>query len=179
MKRMLVSIVAGVCLLLLLGAVAGARYVYKAWLDRDRILDVRDRIREVEAKGIEAVARIQGTARSNGRPRSASWTLNLAWLDAKGAVLNYDAVAISDRFARTIIVNDSVVRDTVRIKYLGAATGSAQTTLIVLDDFARTLLEEDPDLRIWIGIAMAGVAALGAGFMYLLCRRLLSPAVQV
>lgn len=147
---------------LLLGAVGlGILFVYWGWSDTTRI-------REVEANGAEAIARIEGATRSKRRRSGAeSYTLKLSWRDAKGAVQTHDGVTISNTFARLIIVNDNIVRDTVRIRYLPDAPIDSMP--IVLDD--RNRQQGDDDFMIWLGAGIAGVGAVGSGLMFMLGRR--------
>lgn len=153
---------------LLLAAIGvGALFVYWGWSDTTRI-------RDIEANGVEAVAAIEGATRSKRRRSgSESFALKLVWRDAKGAVRTHDGVTISNTFARQIIVNDKIVRDSVRIKYVPGADADSMPMPIVLDDANRQQSEDD--FMIWMGAGIAGAGALGSGLMFLFGRRRRSP----
>lgn len=146
---------------LLLGAVGlGAVLVYFGWSDAARI-------REVEANGIETVANIEGATRRKGRRSGESYSLKLIWRDNKGAVQTHDKVNISSTFARQIIADDRIVRQSVRIKYLPEAT--IDSVPLVLEDAGR---QEDQDTFLMqLGFGLAGVGAVGSGLFFLVGRR--------
>jgi hypothetical protein len=93
----------------------GLLMVYWGWSDAERI-------RDVEANGIQATAQIQGATRTKSRRGGETYSLKLAWRDAKGGVQTADRVKISPAFAQQIIIGDRIMRQTVRIKYLAEAT---------------------------------------------------------
>ncbi len=146
---------------LLLGAVGlGAVLVYFGWSDAARI-------REVEANGIETVANIEGATRTKRRRGGETYALKLAWRDNKGGVQTHDRVKISSAFARQIINDDRIVRQSVRIKYLPEAT--IDSVPMVLEDAARQ--EEQDDFLMKFGAGLAGIGAVGSGLFFLIGRR--------
>lgn len=148
--------------LLLLAVVIGPVGVYIGWSEMTRI-------RDIEASGVEATARVEGATSSEPcRSSTEDYMLKLSWRDARGTVQTHDSVTISDTFAGKIIVNNgiSIVRDTVRIKYLPEAT---ETEPIMLDDAARQ--QGDDYFTIWLGAGIFTVGAVGSGLMFLLGRR--------
>jgi hypothetical protein len=151
--------------LLLFAVAIGAVLIYFGWTQGTHI-------RDVEANGVEGIATIEGATRTKSRRGGEHYTLRLAWRDARGRVRTDGGVRISNAFASQIIVNDKIVRDSVRIKYL--PVGSEDSTPVILEDEARQL--EDNDLMTWLGAGIGGVGAVGSALIVLLGRRRRSEA---
>jgi hypothetical protein len=160
MARLFAWVVDRLRWLALAAAVFGAVLVYFGWSDAARI-------RDVEANGIETVAGIEGATRTKGRRSGETYSLKLVWRDSKGAVQTHDKVTISSTFARQIIVNDRIVRQAVRIKYLPDAT--IDSVPIVLEDAARQ--EEQDQFMVTLGLGLAGFGVVGSGLFFLIGRR--------
>lgn len=147
--------------LLLIAAVGGPALAYFSWSDAERI-------RDVEANGVETVAVIEGATRSQRRRGGTSYSLDLAWKDSKGAVRKAEKVGVSRSFADQIVRNDKLTRDAVRIKYLRD------------DDTVTPVLLEDAEHQEGLDAFMlqAGIAAgvIGIAGSALLLRRRRQPA---
>jgi hypothetical protein len=145
----------------LAGAVAvGLLMVYWGWSDASRI-------RDVEANGIEGVAVIEGATRAKRRRGGETYSLKLAWRDAKGEVQRSEKVTVSSTFARQIISADRIVRDSVRIKYPREMTLDSMP--IVLEDAARQ--EETDDFLMKLGAGISALGAIGSGLFFFIGRR--------
>jgi hypothetical protein len=160
-------------ILLLVAIGFGALFVYYGWMDSERI-------RHIKANGVEATATIMGSTRSKHR-NSESYTLKLGWVDGNravhtqdgvrigtiGAMRTHNRVPISKEFAGQIMVNDKVVRSSVRIKYLPGADADSRLMLIVLDD---PWQQRGPGASFWLGAVSTGVGVVGFALMFLFRR---------
>ena len=153
-------------LFLLGAALVGPVLVYFGWSDVQRI-------RDVETNGIEATARIEGATRTKGGRGSETYALQLAWQDQKGAVRKDESVTISHTFARQIVSDDKIMRQSLRIKYL---PDTIDAKPIVLEDSGRQ--EEQHELMMNIGLGLTGAGAVGSGLLFLVGRRRRNDAVS-
>ena len=145
--------------LLLLAAVGGPALAGWMWWDEMRI-------RDVEARGIEATATIEGATRVRRRRSGTSYDVDLGWQDARGQPRSAKRVAVSGAFAAQIIRDERIVRDKVRIKYL---VDDAEATPILVEDSSRQA-ETDREL-IWIGAGAGAVGIAGSLILLLGARR--------
>src|SRR5262249_27659691 len=145
--------------LFLAATLGGVVLAYLGWSDASHI-------RDVNANGVEATAHIEGATRTTRRRGGESYSLKLSWRDAKGNPRSVESVSVSSPFARRIVSGNSVVADTVRIKYLPADADSAP---IVLDDASNK--EEADQFMLTLGVGLFGGGAIGSLLMFLLPRR--------
>jgi hypothetical protein len=164
MDRIFAWIVDRLRWLFLAAAVGGVALAYIGWSDSSHI-------REVAANGVEATARIEGATRTTRRRGGESYSLKLSWRDAKGNARSAEGVSVSNTFARRITSGNSIIADTVRIKYLANDADSAP---ILLDDAASQ--EETDQFMLTLGIGLFGGGAIGSLVMLLLPRRRRSEA---
>jgi hypothetical protein len=73
---------------------------------------------ELLKDGVETVAEIEGGKRKTRRRSGSSFSLNLTWKDTTGKPRTATDVSISREIADTIIVNDLLTIDTIKIRYL-------------------------------------------------------------
>jgi hypothetical protein len=145
----------------LLAAVGvGGLMVYWGWSDAARI-------HEVETSGIETTAVIDGATRTKRRRGGETYSLKLSWRDGKGQTQTAENVTISSAFARQIIRDDRIARQTLRIKYLPDATIDSKP--IVLEDAARQ--EDQDDFMMKFGGGIAATGAVGSALFFLIGRR--------
>jgi hypothetical protein len=145
--------------LLLIAALGGPVMAYFGWADTQRL-------HNIEANGVEAVAAIEGATRTQRRRGGTSYALNLAWKDAKGAVRQAEKVPVSREFANQIIGDDKIVRASVRIKYL---RDDETVTPMVIGDANR---HQDLDaFMVRAGVGAGAVGIMGSALMLLMGRR--------
>lgn len=144
--------------LFLIAALGGPALAGFMWWDEQRI-------KEVETKGLEATATIDGATRTKRRRSGESYDVNLSWKDQKGQPRTAAAVGVSRAFASQIIRDDRIVRDTVKIKYMA---DDLDAKPILLEDVGRQA-ETDRELM-WVG-AGAGVVGLAGSLLFLLVGR--------
>lgn len=136
--------------LFLLAAIGGPAVAGYMWWDAERIKDV-------ETRGVEATAAIEGATRTKRRRGGTSYDIDLAWKDQKGAAREAKKVYVSTTFANQIIRNERIIRDKVKIKYLA---DDADAKPILIEDAGRQA-EADTDLM-WIGAGTGAVGILGS-----------------
>lgn len=145
--------------LLLIAAVGGPALAYFSWSDAERI-------RDVETNGVEAVAVIEGATRTQRRRGGTSYSLDLAWKDAKGGVRKAEKVSVSRTFADQLVKNEKLTRNALRIKYL---RDDATVTPVVVEDASR---QEDQDaFMVQAGIGAGAVGIAGSAVLLLMRRR--------
>jgi hypothetical protein len=159
MDRIFAWIVDRLRWLLVAATLGGIALAYIGWSDSSHI-------REVAANGVEATARIEGATRTKRRRGGESYSLKVSWRDAAGSARSAEGVSISHAFAGRIISGNSIVADTVRIKYLA---GNQDSLPIVLDDAASQ--EDQDEFMLTLGIGLFGGGAVGSLVMLLLSRR--------
>ncbi len=145
--------------LLLIAAVGGPGMAYLGWSDQNRI-------KEVEEKGVEAVASIEGATRRKGRRSGTSYSVNLAWKDQKGQVQKAEKISVSQAFAAQIIRDDKIVRDTLKIKYL---PDELDASPVIVEDAQRQ--EENDAFMMQAGLGAGALGIVGSGIMLLMRRR--------
>lgn len=143
----------------LIAALGGPALAAYMWWDGERIKDV-------EARGVEAVATIEGATRKKGRRSSTHYEVNLAWQDGSGQKRSAEGLSISNAFASRIITGDHLIRKSVRIKYLSDDTA---TDPILIDD-AQHQAKTDQEL-VWAGAGAGVVGWIGALIFFLTGRR--------
>lgn len=143
---------------LLAAAAGGAFLAYIGWSEGEHIRDVR-------ARGIEAVALIEGGKEST-RKGNKSYTVDLAWKDASGVDRKASEVSISDGFAGKIIEGDTLTAGETRIMYLADSVSAAP---IVLDDAGTQ--EEENTAMFYAGLVIGGIGIVGSALFFLLGRR--------
>lgn len=144
------------CLIAAIGGPALAGYM---WWDAEHIKDV-------EARGIEATATIDGATRTKRRRGGTSYDVNLAWKDQRGEARTATAVSISTAFATQIIRDEKIVRDNVKIKYLA---DDLEAKPILIEDADRQA-STDQEL-IWVGAGAGAVGFIGSLLFLLGGRR--------
>ncbi len=142
-----------------LAAIGGPVMAFIGWQDVQRI-------EQLEKEGIEAVAAIDGATRKKSRRGGTTYSVNLAWKDAKGEMRKAEGLSISQAFAGQIIRGDNIVRNTVKLKYLAA---DADTKPIIVEDKNRQ--EENDTFMMQGGLAAGGVGILGSALFLLIARR--------
>ncbi len=152
--------------LLLIAAVGGPAMAYFSWSDSQRIHDI-------ESNGVEATAAIEGATRTKRRRGGTTYSLQLAWKDGKGAVRKADGVTISRTFADTIIRDDKITRNAVRIKYLA---GDETVTPVVMEDATRQ--EEQDVFMMQAGLGAGAIGIVGSALVLLLRRRRQEPSSE-
>lgn len=145
--------------LFLIAAIGGPALAGYMWWDAEHI-------RDVEARGLEVTATIDGATRTKRRRGGTSYDVNLAWKDQKGTARTATAVSVSTAFASQIIHDDKIVRDKVRIKYL---TDDLDAKPILLEDADRQA-STDREL-IWVGAGAGAVGIIGSLLFLLVGRR--------
>lgn len=145
--------------LFLLAAIGGPALAGFMWWDAQRITDV-------ETRGLEATAIIDGATRTKRRRGGTSYDVTLAWKDTKGGTRNAKDVAVSTTFANQIIRDGKIIRDKVKIKYLA---DDADAKPILIEDAGRQA-ETDNEL-IWVGAGAGAVGVLGSLIFFLTGRR--------
>ena len=120
-----------------------------------------NRIKNVLDNGVEATADIEGGTRTKRRRSGTSFSVNLAWKDRDGKPRTAEKVSISSTFANTIIRDDLLTRDTLKIKYL---VDEVTETPIVLEDVSMI----DP---LQFLVTLLPVSILGGIAFFLLWRR--------
>ena len=120
-----------------------------------------NRIKNVLDNGVEATADIEGGTRTKRRRSGTSFSVNLAWEDRDGKPRTAEKVSISSTFANTIIRDDLLTRDTLKIKYL---VDEVTETPIVLEDVSMI----DP---LQFLVTLLPVSILGGIAFFLLWRR--------
>ena len=144
--------------LFLLAAVGGPALAGYMYWDETRM-------RDVETRGADATARIEGATRVKRRRSATSYDVDLVWKDRGGAERRARRVAVSQVFAGEIIRDDRIVRDSVRIRYLA---DDPEAKPILVEDAGRQA-EGDREL-IWVG-AGAGVIGIVGSLVLLLAGR--------
>lgn len=145
--------------LFLLAALGGPALAGYMWWDAQHIKDV-------ETRGLEATAVIDGATRTKRRRGGTSYDVSLAWKDQQGAAREAKSVAVSTTFANQIIRNDKIIRDKVRIKYLA---DDADAKPILIEDAGRQA-ETDNDLM-WVGAGAGAIGILGSLIFLVTGRR--------
>jgi hypothetical protein len=142
-----------------IAAIGGPIMAFLGWQDVQRI-------EQIEKEGVETVAAIDGATRKKSRRGGTTYSVNLAWKDAKGEMRKAEGLSISQAFAGQIIRGDKIVRDAVKVKYL---PGDADTKPIIVEDKNRQ--EESDTFMMQAGMAAGGVGIVGAALMLLFGRR--------
>jgi hypothetical protein len=145
--------------LMLVAAVGGPVMAYLGWSEAARIKDV-------EQQGVEATAVIDGATRRKGRRSGTSYSVDLAWKDAKGVAQKVEKISISQSFAGQIIRDDKIVRNTVKIKYLPDALDSKP---VIIEDAQRQ--EESDTFMMQAGLGVGALGIVGSLLMLLFRRR--------
>ena len=145
--------------LFLLAALGGPALAGFMWWDAEHIKDV-------ETRGVEATAAINGATRVKRRRGGTSYEIDLGWKDQKGEARAATAVSISNAFADHIIRDEKIIRDTVRIKYLA---DDLDAKPILLEDAARQA-DTDREL-IWVGAGAGVIGICGSLIFFLSARR--------
>lgn len=145
--------------LFLIAAIGGPLLAGYMWWDGQRIKDV-------ETRGLEATAEVTGATRTKRRRGGTSYDVALAWKDQKGAARTAENVSISHAFANAIIKDEKIVRNAVKIKYLG---DDATAEPIIVEDASRQA-EGDQDL-VYVGAGAGAVGILGSLLFFLFGRR--------
>jgi hypothetical protein len=109
-------------------------------------------IRRVMAEGVRAEAFIDGGEVRSGRRRGTSYTLHGIW--AVDGAERSASFPISTALAEQIIVDDTLMIDTLAIQYL---PNDAEAPIVVVDDAANQL--ENQQFLMWLGIG-AGILGL-------------------
>ncbi len=136
--------------LFLLAALGGPALAGYTWWDAQHIKDV-------ETRGSEATATIEGATRVNRRRGGTGYDINLAWNDQGGQPRTAERVSVSHTFAGQIIRADKIVRNTVKIKYLADDT---EAKPILIEDAGRQV-QTDNEL-VWVGGGVGGAGLLGS-----------------
>ncbi|HYD73100.1 MAG TPA: hypothetical protein VEF55_08180 [Candidatus Binatia bacterium] len=131
---------------LVLAIFAGPAIAYSSYQDQQRI-------QRVMANGAEITAFVAGGAEERGRRGRRSYSLDLVWPDANGAPQSH-TVDVSDAYAQSIIVGDTITIETTQIKYLASETDGP---VVVVADASEQL--ETAQFGIWLGIG-GGIGGL-------------------
>jgi hypothetical protein len=142
----------------LLVAVGAALFVANAH-------SIASQVRDVQARGVDAMAKVDGGSVSSSR-RGSGTRLNLSWTDRSGQTRRESGIDISGSLANRIIANSTLKVDELAIKYLAS---EPNTKPIVIDDMNERL-EANETNRTVFGIA-AILGALVYGGMLLAGRR--------
>jgi hypothetical protein len=145
--------------LLLLAAFGGPVLAYLGWSDAQRI-------RDVEQRGVETTAVIEGATRTKRRRGGTTYSIKLAWKDGKGQVQKAEKITVSSTFANMIIRDDKIIRDTLKIKYL---PDTLESSPVIVEDAQRQ--EESDTTMIQAGIGAGVVGIVGTGLVFLFGRR--------
>ena len=136
--------------LFLLAAIGGPALAGWMWWDEMRI-------RDVEQRGLEATATIEGATKVKRRRSGTSYDVDLAWKAGNGEARSAKRVPLSAAFAASIIRDDRIIRNSVRIKYLA---DDAEAQPIMLEDAGRQA-ETDRELM-WVGAGAGAIGILGS-----------------
>ena len=144
---------------LLMAAVGGPFLAYTSYTEATEI-------DEVLAKGVDAIAVIDGGTVRKGRRSGTSYSINLSWPDKTGKKQVAEKVTITAALASQIIVGDNLVRDTVKIKYL---PDTPDVKPVIIED-AKQRLQNSAEMMP-VGLVGGAVGALGAAAFFFFGRR--------
>jgi hypothetical protein len=122
--------------------------------------------KEVFDKGVETVANIEGGTRTKRRRSGTSFSVDLMWRDKAGNA-RAEKVRISNSLADKMIKDDTLIVDTLRIKYLESDPTAAPLILAELPANGPT----PPDDGFGMALTLLPLALVGAGGLYFLRRR--------
>ena len=131
---------------LVIAIFAGPAIAYFSYQDQQRI-------QRVMANGAEITAFVAGGTEQRGRRGRRDYSLDLVWPDANGEPVQH-TVDVSDAYAQSIIVGDSISIETTQIRYLASETDGP---VVVVADAPEQL--ETAQFGMWLGIG-GGIAGL-------------------
>jgi hypothetical protein len=129
-------------------------------------------IHDVNARGVEAVANVEGGTVSSGR-RGSGTSLRLSWVDGSGR-LRRESVDISGALAERIIAQSTLKVAELVIRYV---PGEPNTKPIVVADAAHRLSDNQTNRNVFAGLAILG-ALVSAGLALADRRGHAMPAVS-
>jgi hypothetical protein len=145
--------------LFVVALLGGPVLAYFGWEEKQRFA-------EIEAKGVSAQAVVTGATETKRRRGGKSYSVDLAWKDAKGTPMKAEKVSISQTMANEIISASTVKAAVVPIKYIA---DQPDVKPMIVHDAAR--LADGDELMIKLGLGAGGLGLLGTLGFFLLGRR--------